>query len=126
MTPPKEVVDFLAGGSSQPEAARAYLLTANFYGNEAFWVLLPPKGELPPGRLGDKLMPYRLKSGLLEWEAHRLDGRTQVTKQPVGPDGYGDIGFQAGGVGFPEPGCWEVTYTLDGQHPLRFILKASG
>lgn len=122
MTPPTEVLEFFASGSSQPDAAREALRTANFYGNDALWVILPKNGELV-GRLDDKIPPYRLKSGRALWEARRLDGKIRVPRQAVGPEGYGDRGFQAGGVTFPEPGCWEVTYTLDGRDELRFVLK---
>jgi hypothetical protein len=123
MTPPSEYVEFLVEGSSNQEQTRTYLETANFIGNEAIWLILPPKGEMI-GRLSDKLLPWRLKPGELQWEAHRLDGRATVAKHPAGPAGYGDIGFQAAGVGFPESGCWEVTYTLNDRYPLRFVLHA--
>ena len=123
MTPPAEVIEFIVAGSSEPEITRAGLRTANFFGNEALWLLLPENGEIN-GRLSDKLMPYRMKAGQLQWQARRLDGSATVRKQPAGPSGYGDIGFQAGGVGFPESGCWEVTYTLSDQYPLTFVLQA--
>ena len=123
MTAPAEVIDFFASGSSQPDLAREAWKsgTVNAYGNDAMWVALPPNGELV-GRLDDKIPPYRLKPGRVEWEARRLDGPGSVPRQPVGPDGYGDRGFQAGGVSFPEAGCWEVTYRLDGHDELRFAL----
>jgi hypothetical protein len=37
--------------------------------------------------------------------------------------GYGDEGFQAGGPGFPNTGCWEVTYLLAGTDELRFVVR---
>jgi hypothetical protein len=123
MTPPDEYVEFLVGGASDQERARAHLKTGNFIGNEAMWLLLPDNGEMI-GRLNDKLLPWRLKPGELRWEAHRLDGNASVAKHRAGPTGYGDIGFQAAGVEFPESGCWEVTYSLNDQYPLRFILRA--
>ncbi len=123
MTPPSEALEFVANGSSQPDRAREWLKTANWYGNEAMWVILPPDGRTPPGMRGDKIPPYRMKRGYVYWEARRLDGPGTVSKQRIGPDGYGDIGFAAGGPAFPTAGCWEVTYTLDGQDPLRFVLE---
>jgi hypothetical protein len=38
------------------------------------------------------------------------------------PDGYGPTGFQATGLVFPTPGCWEVTGRV-GQDTLRFVLS---
>ncbi len=122
MTPPTEYLEFLIGGSSNQEQTRTNLKNANFIGNEAMWLLLPPRGEII-GRLNDKFLPWRLKPGQLRWEAHRLDGDGSVPKHPAGPSGYGDIGFQAAGIEVPEAGCWEVTYTLNDQYPLPFIVR---
>jgi len=99
--------------------------TLNWYGNDAMWVILPLDGKTPPGRLGDKIPPYRMKRGQVEWEARRLDGPGTVSNQRIGGAAYGDIGFAAGGPGFPTVGCWEVTYTLDGHDALRFVLKVT-
>lgn len=123
MTPPTEAVAFFAGGSSQPEMARDYLLTkANWFGNDAMWVVLPEDGEIV-GRLFDKIPPYRLKTGYVSYEARRLDGPERVSKTAIGPSGYGDLGFQAGGPTFPTTGCWEVTYLLNDGNPLSFVLR---
>ena len=56
MTPPPEAIEFFASGSSRPEAAREALKTANWYGNEAMWIVLPENGEIL-GRLDDKIPP---------------------------------------------------------------------
>ena len=122
MTPPAEAIDFFANGSSRPDAARDTLRTANWYGNDAMWIILPETGEIV-GRLDDKIPPYRLKRGRVQYEARQLDGPGVVRSQAIGPDGYGDIGFAAGGPAFPTVGCWEVIYTLDGRDPLRFVLR---
>jgi hypothetical protein len=122
MTPPVEAAEFFAGGSSTPDLAREQLKTANWFGNEAIWVVLPLHGEIV-GRLDDKIAPYRTKRGHVEYEARRLDGPGTPGRHPIGVDAYGDIGFAAGGPAFPSTGYWEVTYTLDGQYPLRFVLR---
>jgi hypothetical protein len=122
MTPPSEAIEFFAQGSSTPDRAREMLKTANWYGNEAMWVVLPDDGELV-GRLDDKIPPYRLKRGHVQYEAIRLDGPDVVTRRAIGVDAYGDIGFAAGGPAFPTAGCWEVTYALDGRDELRFVLR---
>ena len=122
MAPPAEAIEFFAHGSSEPDAAREKLRTANWYGNDAMWVVLPDSGELV-GRLDDKIPPYRLKRGRVQYEARQLDATRTVPRQPIGVDAYGDIGFAAGGPAFPTVGCWEVTYTLDGHDALSFVLR---
>jgi hypothetical protein len=86
------------------------------------WVILPPNGEIV-GRLDDKIPPYRMKRGLVQYEARQLDGNRTVQRTPIGPNGYGDIGFAAGGPAFPTTGCWQVTYWLDGADALTFVLR---
>ncbi|MEP6667404.1 MAG: hypothetical protein ABJA81_13230 [Nocardioidaceae bacterium] len=124
MTPPAEAVDFYANGSSTPDKAkvREELKNEMWLGNDAMWIILPPNGEIV-GRLDDKITPHRTRRGHVQYEARQLDGPGSVTTRPIGPDAYGDIGFQAGGPAFPTVGCWEVTYTLDGNEPLRFVVR---
>jgi hypothetical protein len=120
MTPAREAFDFFFNHSSSTRPdKRSIFEQLNWYGNEAMWVTLPPNGEIV-GSLGDKIPPYRLKYGQVWWEARRLDGPGVVAKRSMGP---ADIGFQPGGVGVPETGCWEFTYTLDDQYPLTFTLR---
>ncbi|HEV8672370.1 MAG TPA: hypothetical protein VGS01_16705 [Candidatus Limnocylindria bacterium] len=120
MDPAPEALDFMANHSTSTDPdKRSKMQKLNWYGNEAMWVLLPQDGEIV-GRLGDKIPPYRLKYGQVWWEGNRLDAPGVVAKNPMGP---ADIGFQAGGVGVPETGCWEFTYTLDDHYPLRFTLR---
>ena len=121
MRPPDEVLDFFAAGA-RPPVPRQTLLAENWYGNDAMWVALPPRGEVV-GRLDDKIAPYRLKRGHVQYEAHRLDGVGTVSRQPLSDLDYGDISFQSGGPRFPTTGCWAVTYVLDGAYPLEFVLS---
>ena len=60
--------------------------------------------------------------GQLTIEGRRLDGPTAPAQSDV-PDGYGPRGFQATGMGFPEPGCGEITGRIAGRH-LIFIVEA--
>jgi hypothetical protein len=120
MTPPSEALEFMIGGSSNPASARSVAPTMNWYGNDAMWVVLPPNGEII-GRLDDKIPPYRMKRGQITWSARQLDGNASVHVQAM--TGYGDIGFQAGGPGFPNVGCWGVSYWLAGRDELRFVLR---
>jgi hypothetical protein len=120
MTPPSEPLEFMIGGSTTPDAARRVAPTLNWYGNDAMWVVLPPNGEIID-RLGDKIPPHRMKPGQVTWSARQLDGTSSVPTQAM--TGYGDSGFQAGGPGFPNVGCWEVSYWLAGRDELRFVLR---
>jgi hypothetical protein len=124
LTPPAEVFDFFVQGSTSPNAREA-AKTLNWFGNDAMWVVLPADGATPPGMLGDKIPPYRLKPGQVEWHAHRVDAAGPDADGRIGGASYGDIGFAAGGPEFPTVGCWEVTYTLDGRDPLRFVLRVT-
>ncbi len=54
---------------------------------------------------------WRLVKGRLTIEGRRLS---------IIPDGYGEIGFQASGLVFPTPGCWEVTGRI-GDKSLTFV-----
>jgi hypothetical protein len=84
-------MEFFANGSSQLEQAREYLrTTANWFGNDAMWVILPERGEIV-GRLDDKMPLHRIKAGEVTYEARRLDGTGAVAKTRIGPAGYGDI-----------------------------------
>jgi len=131
MTPPSEALEFFAGGSSQPDQARESLRQANWLGNAAMWIVLPRDGEIVARRdptngrtyLDDKIPPYRMKSGYVTYTARQLDGSAVVARTAIGPSGYGDLGFQAGGPSFPTRGCWEVTYELNEKDPLRFVVR---
>lgn len=102
-----------------------------FYGNGKLFTTLWPEGTVvfeqggpgemrPDGSLSMK-WPFWRASGTL-----RIGGRSlhrpglRVTADI--PDGYGDSGFQATGLIFPEPGCYEVTATAGGA-TLSFVTR---
>ena len=78
MTPPEQVLNFFASGSTDPDA-KEKLAPMNWYGNDAMWVILPPGGEMV-GRLFDKIPPYRMRYGTVFWQARRLDGAAIATR----------------------------------------------
>jgi hypothetical protein len=93
--------------------------TRNSHGNDALVTALWPGGTitfrpggpgfvLADGALSMKFGWWRLRPGRLRIEGRRLDGAAPPLRASI-PDGYGDTGFQASGVIFPTPGCWEVT-----------------
>jgi hypothetical protein len=109
----------------------------NWVGNAALWISLPPNGTI--NKDYEKIPAYRLKPGTITVGGRRLDGpaaaprgvpepgvppgeSTVPTPRGQVPEGYGDRGWQAMGVEFPTPGCWEVAYRL-GADELRFTLR---
>jgi hypothetical protein len=102
------------------------------YGNEflstGLWpdgkVIFKPNGPgfvLEDGSLEMKFWWWRLVRGQLTIDGHRLDGPAPSLRAEI-PEGYGDIGFQATGLIFPTPGCWEVTGHV-GNGSLRFVTQ---
>jgi hypothetical protein len=92
------------------------------YGNDALWVTIPTDGITRT--LDLKIPAVRLVAGSLTGSATRLDASAPPGEVIV-LDGYGSIGFQASGVRFPTPGCWEITHQLAGRQ-LRFVLWVEG
>jgi hypothetical protein len=99
-----------------------------YHGNGQLWtalwpdglVLIPPLMVQPDGSLSMKWGWWRGTNGRLTIEGHRLD----TSAPPLGaviPDGYGDTGFQPGGLIFPTEGCWEVTGQV-GNSTLTFVV----
>ncbi|MBI4306644.1 MAG: hypothetical protein HY678_10040 [Chloroflexi bacterium] len=98
------------------------------YGNDAIWVVIPrngvTKGVQRDEGIFDEFLTVRLVQGRLTAEGRRLDGPAPPPHFGI-PDGYGTIGFQAFGVTFPTPGCWEITQRVDGKE-LRFVVRVEG
>jgi hypothetical protein len=88
---------------------------AAIYGNGKLWVALWPHGVIEAGRpfankdgsVSMKFPWWRSITGHLRITGRRLDGRAPPLRADV-PYGYGTTGFQASGVVFPTPGCWQV------------------
>jgi outer membrane murein-binding lipoprotein Lpp len=100
---------------------------AEFHGNGALWVGLPPANVVvrepeADGSISDKFGWWRAVSGQLRIEGRRLDGTAPPLRAGV-PDGYGDSGFQSSGIIFPTEGCWEVTGRV-GDASLTFVTLA--
>ncbi len=57
--------------------------------------------------------------GKLSITGRRLDGGAAALRASV-PEGYGETGFQASGLIFAGPGCWEVTARAGGAS-LTFV-----
>jgi hypothetical protein len=90
------------------------------YGNGRLWVGgLWPAGVIKAGpdfiaedgSIGMKFGWWRAVPGNLRITGRRLDATAAPLRSDV-PTGYGERGFQASGVNFPSPGCWEITGTM--------------
>ena len=73
------------------------------------------------GSLQMKFWWWRRVKGQLTFEGRRLDGPAPPLRAYV-PQGYGESGFQATGLIFPMPGCWEVTGRV-GAGSLTFVTQ---
>jgi len=113
-------------GSAPPgEQPSPYL-----HGNGQIWTALWPEGRvvfepggpgqiLPDGSLDMKWGWWRGVTGQLTIEGRRLDASAPPLRADI-PEGYGATGFQASGLIFPSPGCWEVTGKV-GEAKLTFV-----
>ena len=73
------------------------------------------------GSIEIKFPWWRAVDGPLRISGRRLDATSTPLRSYI-PDGYGSIGFQATGLIFPKPGCWEVTGAV-GSHSLTFVTR---
>jgi hypothetical protein len=102
------------------------------YGNGTIWTQLWPDGTvvfrpggsgqiLPDGSLSMKFPWWRGVPGKLSIRGRRIDAPAPPLRSNI-RDGYGNIGFQATDVIFPNQGCWEVTGAV-GKDSLRFVTR---
>jgi len=143
LLPPVLVLAVLTGGctaTSSPTAPASCTVTqpngqrppeesagGNYYGNAALVTILYPAGVVQTspdlvqadGSIARKFPWWRLVEGQLGITGRRLDGAAPPAHGEV-PDGYGSSGFQASGIVFPSPGCWEITGTV-GSASLTFV-----
>jgi hypothetical protein len=114
-------------GSTPPgeRPSRAY------HGNGRLWtvlwphgvVVIGPDGVRPDGSLAMKF-PFWRGSGVrgpLVVTGRSVE-RPELTMTGEVPQGYGDTGFQASALVFPEPGCWSVTASV-GDAGLSFVTE---
>jgi hypothetical protein len=71
------------------------------------------------GRIRMKFPWWTMVRGLLRITGRRLDGPAPPLSAQV-PYGYGLTGFQASGVTFPTPGCWQMNGIV-GQTSLSVV-----
>ncbi|MCQ3972240.1 MAG: hypothetical protein DPW09_02195 [Anaerolineae bacterium] len=101
-----------------------------YYGHDQLWTVLWPDGKVifeaggpgqvnPDGSAEMKWGWWRGVAGWLTIEGRRLDASAPPLRANI-PEGYGETGFQASGLIFSTPGCWEVTGRV-GQTELTFV-----
>jgi hypothetical protein len=112
----------IANGSTPPDGTTG----PNLHGNGQLWTGLRPEGKVlaranPGGSIGMKWMWWRGAGvrGELKIAGRRLDAPAPPLRAEI-PLGYGLTGFQASGLIFPTPGCWEVTGKA-GEASLTFV-----
>jgi len=100
-------------GSTPPGEATS---TQN-HGDDGIWTVLWPDGTvvIPLENVdADGVLWMKFPW----WRARSVKGRLEISGQEVStgsivvsdvPDGYGQTGFQASGIGFPRPGCYSIT-----------------
>ena len=83
-----------------------------------------PDPTIGVGWLQAKFGWMRAAKGPLKITGHRIDGDAAPLQSRI-PDGYGDIGFQASGLIFSTPGCWQITAQIGdlADSKLTFIRK---
>lgn len=95
------------------ERDRIWMGVAGAFHGQGFVAL--PKGQ--------KIGWYRDRPGTIRLSARRLDGHSGTFSSDV-PSGYGPIGFQASGVKFSAPGCWQLTATV-GKRASTFVVRVA-
>jgi len=131
-SPPAERCPVTAANGSTPPGETPSEL---YHGNGQLWTVLWPEGTITfapdtageirdDGSLAMKFPWWRGDgvSGSLEIEGRSLDGSAAPLGSSI-PEGYGDTGFQASTIIFPEAGCWEVTGRA-GAAELTFVVQA--
>jgi hypothetical protein len=121
VTPPNHAIP--PGQEHNPGAQRAPYL-----GNGKLWTVLWPHGVFVArrkdvardGSISIKLPWWRGVRGALKLAGRRLDKPAPPLRAQIGP-GYGSTGFQATGIIFSTPGCWEVTGSV-GTARLSFVV----
>ena len=97
-------------------------------GNAAIWIQLPTNGVLPampePGKttIFTKFPWFRVLPGQLTASGVRLDGDGEFSADVGTPSEYGPTGFVPSILAFDQPGCWQITGSLQGQ-TLSFVTR---
>lgn len=87
------------------------------YGNSALVIhlgvggkiVVPPEYVLEDGSIGWKMGVYRRTPGKVIVTGRRLDAPAPPAQGHYDVEGYGESGFQSGGINFSSEGCWEIT-----------------
>jgi hypothetical protein len=108
----------------------------DYLGNGQIWTVLWPDGDIvfTPDGPGEIRADGSLAMKFPFWRGEGVRGEMVITGRSLHrpglsmraeiPDGYGDEGFQATALVFPEPGCWKVTARA-GDAALIFVTKVT-
>lgn len=100
------------------------------YGNSDLVVTLGRGGKFvvspnyvaEDGSIGWKFGVYRRTPGKITAAGQRLDAPAPPAQGQYDIEGYGDSGFQSGGIDFPSEGCWEITIQVGEATPLTIVI----
>lgn len=92
-----------------------------YHGNGDLWTIIfnwgktwvSPRFVNADGSITTKWGWWRGVRGKLTVEGRRLDAPAPPAQGFYDTPGYGDEGFQSGGILFPSEGCWEITGRVD-------------
>lgn len=98
------------------------------HGNGDLWTAIQDWGKVgvsprfvnTDGSINLKWLWWRGVRGKLTVEGRRLDAPAPPAQGYYDTPGYGDSGFQAGGILFPSEGCWEISGRV-GNASLTFV-----
>jgi hypothetical protein len=128
MVPPQLVLDHVFGGMRLPPGASptpswppasVWAADKNYIGNGDLWLDLPPDGIVRGTSVS--ITEYQIGAGRVEVSARRVDAIAPAPRIEKDENPGGGPRDRAATIHFSTPGCWEVTYVLDG-NSLRFVL----
>lgn len=100
------------------------------YGNSDLVVTLGRGGKFvvspnyvaEDGSIVWKFGVYRRTPGKVTVTGRRLDASAPPATGNYDIEGYGESGFQSGGIDFPSEGCWEITIQVGEATPLTIVI----
>jgi len=109
-------------------------VSAYYFEQGGLTTVLWPQGTVafPPGGPGEIRADGSLAMKFPFWRGDEIRGQLMISGRRLDgdsppafgeiPEGYGDTGFQASVIVFPQPGCWEITARAGDAH-MTFVVQ---